>query len=84
MSIKRKILKGFLEHRYPKFIVDRILTYFEFNSTLSVCEMVDKFNLLIDASMVDKFEFCFYLYDVNGDGVICMKDLMDLMHHIDS
>lgn len=77
--MQRKTVKLLLENRYPKSFVDKILNYFELSPSFSVCELIDKFNRLLDASAADKLEFCFYLYDENVDGVICMKDLMDLL-----
>ena len=79
MSVKRKVLRDYLELRYPKSIAGKIIEIFEFNNMVTLIEIVDKFNLLLNASREDRMDFCFQLYDYNEDDLICMKDIMDLM-----
>lgn len=63
-------------------MVDKLLEYFEFTSIINVPEMVDKFNIFINASREEKMDLCFQLFDNNDDDIICMKDIMDLMNLI--
>lgn len=77
-QFQRKLLRQYLDLRYPRLITEKILDYFEFTNIVTVPELVDKFNVLINSTREEKLDFCFQLFDTNDDEIICMKDLMDL------
>ena len=46
---------------------------------MTVNELVDKFNILISFGREEILKFCFSIYDLNEDGLICLKDIYDCM-----
>ena len=74
--------------RYPKEMVERMMTYFKWEGVITPESLVrDINNKLLSLEKDVKKRFCFDLFDVNQDGRICVKDvytLMDLLYDKDN
>ncbi|CDW87068.1 UNKNOWN [Stylonychia lemnae] len=80
-QIQRKFIKRYLELRFTKLYTDRILDFFEFNQVVTINELFEKFNILIQGGRDEIMKFCFQIFDLNQDGIICMKDLSDNLNN---
>lgn len=79
-------LRGYFANRYPKAIYDKIIHLFDFPAYCDFDKFCEVMNGFLSSDHLTKMKFCFSLYDLNSDGLICITDAftaLKLMHDTD-
>ena len=83
----RKIFKQFFHTNFDlteDILLDQIFDFFNHNvelddNEISREEWILGFDVFLKGSEEDLTKFCFYIYDLNGDGYISKEEMMTLM-----
>lgn len=83
-SMERSQLRAIFHscfHITDDFLIDRSFMYFDTRatSTVSLEMFIRTLSLLLRGTLEDKMKFCFFVYDINGNGKLERKEIIRLL-----